>query len=559
MRLSLRKLFLALACATTAFSGNVGAQDLSRNQLQVGVDAATAQLRAGLEHEKGGRWLEAIQHYEASVRKFPENGELKRRLLISRLHHDVLRRCQDVAMLDSLQQATAQEALDLYAEVLARLEMSYVDPLDMSQLVRGGTAYLEVALAEPKFVQMFLSAGQSAQQIEQFRTNIHKQTLARPVVSRMDARSIVANAASLAEQQIGLDPTITVMQFVFGAVGLLDPYSSFLSTSELSEVESQIEGNFVGLGIALEPHKVPLKVINVIPNGPAMEAGLLPGDQIVEVGSVRCEDVGAERAADLLRGPERSNVRLLVSRSDGTSFERVVARRRVEVPSVENARVIENGAGVAYLRISSFQKTTAAELDEALWNLHRQGMQSLIVDLRGNPGGWLDAAVAVADRFIHEGKIVSTRGKNGVENQTYTANRSGTWQVPLIVLIDHESASASEILAGAIADNRRGILIGSTSYGKGSVQGLFHTKTLSSGIRLTVSKFYSPSDTAISDRGVKPNIAVDSPVGEYAAAKPALADRATENAVAATKTDRVLEVAVEQARARSLTAQVIRN
>ena len=119
-------------------------------------------------------------------------------------------------------------------------------------------------------------------------------------------------------------------------------------------------------------------------------------------------------------------MRLLIARQDGTTFERVVARRRVEVPSIENASLIDSASGIAYLKISSFQKTTANELDEALWNLHRQGMQNLIIDLRGNPGGWLDAAVAVADRFIQEGGIVSTRGKNGIENQNYTANRSGT-------------------------------------------------------------------------------------------------------------------------------------
>ena len=347
---------------------------------------------------------------------------------------------------------------------------------------------------------------------------------------------------------------------MFGAVGLLDPYSSFLSTTELNEVESQIEGNFVGLGIALKPHEVPLHVLSVIPNGPAMEAGLQPGDQILEIGSAVCTEVGAERAADLLRGPERSHVRLLIARQDGTQFERVVARRRVEVPSIENVNLLDTSAGVGYLKISSFQKTTAAELDEALWSLHRQGMQSLIIDLRGNPGGWLDAAVAVADRFIQEGGIVSTRGKNGIENQNYTANRSGTWQVPLIVLIDHESASASEILAGAINDNRRGLLIGTTSYGKGSVQGLFHTKALSSGIRLTVSKFYSPSGTAISERGVTPNIRVDEETpADHAVVKPVLGPDNTVLKPGVAEGDKALQIAVQQALSRSLTAQVSRN
>jgi carboxyl-terminal processing protease len=560
MRFSIRECLQLVCCVVIiGFGSIVSAQQNSAPALQVAADVGDDQLRIGIEHEQNQRWLEAIQHYEVATRKFPDHAELKRRLLISRLHYDVLRRCLDVTMLDNLKQASVQDVLELYSEVLARLEMSYVDPLEMTQLVRGGTAYLEVALTEPKFVEAFLS-GQKPQMIEQFRTNIHRQTLARPITSRFEARSIVTNAAATAEKQIGLNPTITVMQFVFGAVGLLDPYSSFLSSTELNEVESQIEGNFVGLGIALKPHEVPLYVLSVIPNGPAMEAGLQPGDSILEIGSSRCVDVGAERAADLLRGPPQSHVRLLIAHQDGTTFERVVARRRVDVPSIENAHLIDTTAGVAYLKITSFQKTTANELDEALWTLHRQGMQNLIIDLRGNPGGWLDAAVSVADRFIQEGGIVSTRGKNGIENQNYTASRSGTWQVPLILLIDHESASASEILAGAINDNRRGLLIGSTSYGKGSVQGLFHTKALSSGIRLTVSKFYSPVGAAISERGVQPNIPVEMDVpGERLAAKPVLGGDGAALMPVDPSADRVLQVAVEQARTRSLTAQVSRN
>jgi carboxyl-terminal processing protease len=562
MRFSPRKCLQLICCAVVVSLGSiVSAQQLTKTPApQVVSDALEAQLRVGIEYEQSQLWLEAIQHYEVATRKFPDHAELKRRLLISRLHYDVLRRCLDVTMLENLKQASVQDVLELYSEVLARLEMSYVDPLEMSQLVRGGTAYLEVALTEPKFVNAFLD-GQNPQLIEQFRTSIHRHTLSRPVNSRFEARSIVASAAATAEKQIGLNPTITVMQFVFGAVGLLDPYSSFLSSTELNEVESQIEGNFVGLGIALKPHEVPLYVLNVIPNGPAMEAGLQPGDSILEIGSARCEEVGAERAADLLRGPERSHVRLLIAHQDGTTFERVVARRRVEVPSIENVSLIDPAAGIAYLKISSFQKTTANELDEALWTLHRQGMQNLIIDLRGNPGGWLDAAVAVADRFIQEGGIVSTRGKNGIENQNYTANRSGTWQVPLILLIDHESASASEILAGAINDNHRGLLVGSTSYGKGSVQGLFHTKALSSGIRLTVSKFYSPTGAAISERGVQPNISVEADVpGEHSVVKPVLGGDGVALMANDAKADKVLQVAIEKARSRkSLTAQVSRN
>jgi carboxyl-terminal processing protease len=513
-------------------------------------------LQAGIELEKNREWIGAIQHYELATRAYPADGELKRRLLISRLHYDVVRRSSDSAIASLIERISPTEALDLYAEILARLETSYVEPLAMTEIVRGGTAYLEVAMTEPGFVQTHLR-NQSPEAIERFRTSIHRVTLSRNVANRFEARSIVANAAKVAEQSLNLNPTATILQFVFGAVGLLDPYSSFLSSAELNEVESQIEGNFVGLGIALQPHEAPLRIINVIPGGPALDAGLQAGDLIIEIGSSRCEEVGAERAADLLRGPEKSHVRLLVQKRDGSLVDLVVSRRRVEVPSIEDVELLDSAAGIAYLKISSFQKTTAKELDDALWNLHRQGMQSLIIDVRGNPGGWLDASVAVADRFLTEGGIVSTRGKNGIENQIYSASRSGTWQVPLVLLIDGESASASEILAGAIRDNGRGVLVGQTTYGKGSVQGLFHTKSLSSGVRLTVSKFYSPSGRAISEQGVQPNVAVFSDEPAHFVAKP-LSGTAAAPANPPPQ-DKALQVAIEQARASRLTAAISRN
>ena len=514
---------------------------------------ATGLLQAGFELEKAHDWIKAVQHYEVALRTYPDNSDIKRRLLICRLHNDVNRRSTDSAIEEMIGRVSAEEALDLYSEVLARLEMSYVDSMPLTEVVRSGTAYLEVALTESCFVSRHLS-GQSPDAIERFRTSIHRVTLAQRVNNRFEARAIVAKAADAAHKQLRIAPTTTVMQFVFGAVCLLDPYSSFLSSAELNEVESQIEGNFVGLGIALKPHEAPLRILNVISGGPALEAGLEAGDLIVEIGSVDCVDVGAERAADLLRGPEHSQVRLLVRKSDGSEVERVVVRRRVEVPSVEGSTIIEPNAGVAYLKINSFQKTTAAELDQALWSLHGQGMQSLIIDVRGNPGGWLDAAIAVADRFLVEGGIVSTRGKNGIENQNYSATRSGTWLMPLVLLIDDQSASASEILAGAIRDNKRGVLVGHTTYGKGSVQGLFHTKSLASGIRLTVSKFYSPSGRAISDHGVQPTVPVDVPTSDsmhLVAKKPT-------NAASQSPTvpqDKVLEVAIEQARRALMTAQ----
>lgn len=221
--------------------------------------------------------------------------------------------------------------------------------------------------------------------------------------------------------------------------------------------------------------------------------------------------MGAKRAADLLRGAENSVVRIVFRRDTESTQAIDVRRRRVEVPSVSVACMVEPQVGTGYIRISNFQKTTPKEVDQALRHLYSEGLRNLIIDLRRNPGGLLDASVEIADMFISSGVIVTTRGRNGQENHNYSAQMPGTWDVPMVVMIDEDSASASEIFAGAIRDQGRGLIVGLNSYGKGSVQGVFHNDQGNGGMRLTVSKFFSPSGAAISDRGIQPNMVFDLP------------------------------------------------
>ncbi len=230
-------------------------------------------------------------------------------------------------------------------------------------------------------------------------------------------------------------------------------------------------------------------------------------------------NVDPEVVADMLRGPEFSNVRISVVAVSGDERTIMVQRRRVEVPSVENVHFVDADGGVAYFRITNFQKTTTRDVDRALYKLQRQGngIRSLIIDVRGNPGGLLSAAVEVADRFMAQGRIVTTRGRNVRENFDYTAHRTNTWNVPLAVLIDKNSASASEIFAGAIADSGRGRIVGEKSYGKGSVQGIFRMQSAGFGLCLTTAKFYSPSGRAISGNGVVPTVPANA---TYIAARP---------------------------------------
>ena len=462
-------------------------------------------LRVGKALEQQRRWQEAIQHYEKSLKLLPLNKQITERMQISRVHLDVTRRYADRSFIESVERSTPAQSIEVYQDVVSKLETYYVDSIDYYKLALYGTAFLEVALTEREFIQKHLSKTPAAS-IENFRRNVHRLVFGKKVGNANELKNLALLVASEAQEQIGLMPTATLFEFISGSVGLLDPYSSILTPGEYREIMSQIEGNLIGLGVELWAEGNELRIVDVFKGSPAAQAGLLPGHYILEVDGQTIVSIGAKRAADMLRGPENSSVKLVISSGGDQSVAIDVVRRRVEIPSVSSAE-IRNGQ-IGYIRITNFQKTTVNEVSRALFDLSSQGMKSLVIDLRRNPGGLLESAVELADYFIVRGGIVSTRGRNTSENRNYTAHAAGTWDMPLVVLIDAESASASEIFAGAIRDHDRGYIVGQISYGKGSVQGVFPSERGIGGLRLTVSRFYSPSGTAISQRGITPHVMV---------------------------------------------------
>jgi carboxyl-terminal processing protease len=236
----------------------------------------------------------------------------------------------------------------------------------------------------------------------------------------------------------------------------------------------------------------------------------------------------------LIGGPEGSVVQLEVERPSGRMAQMSLPRRSVAVRSVSDVQLIDPSSGVGYMKLDTFAASSAAELEQALWALQQQGMRSLVLDLRGDPGGLLTTAVEVADLFLPQGTIVSTRGRHASDNTSQAASRDQTWKVPLVVLVDENSASASEILAAAIQENGRGIVVGRRTYGKGTVQTLFPLQSVSAGLRLTTAKFYSPTGREMSGAGVEPDIPVSG-------APSGLNDP---------RSDRALQTAVEVARRR---------
>ena len=494
-------------------------------------------LRQGRELELERRWAEALSHYESSLRRFPSNETFRRRLDYSRLHYDVVRRCADTSYGRLIQELSLDEAVSLYSEVLRKIQTHYVEAPNWKLLVIHGTNDLEAAFAESGFREQNLP-GASEAQIDQFRYEIRRMMASEVIQSREAAADVVLRISHLARERLGAEPVAVVLECMCGATNSLDTYSTYLTPDQLNDVYSQIEGNFVGLGIEIKAKEGALHIVRVIPNSPAERAGLVGGDRIIAVDDQPTRELSTDKAASLLQGEAGTIARLAVL-SGGDRIRNVSVRReRVEVPSIDGTQIIDPDYGIGYLRLTCFQKTTARDLDAALWNLHRAGMRSLIMDLRGNPGGLLITSVEVVDRFVESGVIVTTRGRTPQEDLTYSAHAVGTWSVPLVVLIDENSASAAEIFAGAIRDHRRGAIMGTRSYGKGSVQGIFPLHSHDAGVRLTTARFYSPLGHPFSHVGVEP----DPQLTVHHVARP------TETGEQVEHVDQDLEAALELAR-----------
>jgi carboxyl-terminal processing protease len=469
-----------------------------------GLDDLVARA-VGLERE--GRWTDIIRLCEPLARSGSLDPQLSARYEVARVHCDLARRYAEPKFRAAVTSLSEADARRLHGDLLGRIESHYVDTPDFARLASRSRLAFDVAIDDPVFLETLATPVQEGQRTA-FRTEMVELVRQIPVASRADAERFAAWMAHVAYRTMGVPPATTLMEVCAAVMGGLDEYSAFLTGGQLDDLYAQIDGNFVGLGVELKEAEDGLLVVNVISGSPAERSGLQPGDHIVAVSGRPLAGMGVDAASQLLQGPEGSVVTLAIGRGPGPARAMTVRREHIDVPSVENVRMVDPTYGVGYLRVGSFQKTTAADLDAALRRLDADGMRAVIIDLRGNPGGLLSAGVDAADLFLERGLVVATRGRSSEEDFNYTATRSGTWRLPLLVLIDGDSASASEIFAGAIRDHRRGTIVGSRSYGKGSVQGIFPMEVGGVGIRLTTAKFYSPAGSPFSGVGVEPDLAV---------------------------------------------------
>jgi carboxyl-terminal processing protease len=468
-------------------------------------------VNAGVEFELGKKWIDAIQHYEKAVKSWPESKELEYGLRRSKIQFSVERRYTDGTFQRSLLTMSRNEAQNLFDDVFSRVQANYVENVSATSFVAHGTESLYLALTNERFLQTNVAPRQRGN-VERLRAILRDEFWNRPISQREESHGLLARVCQLAAELLGAPATPVLLEYVFGGCNALDDYSGFLTPGRYTDLYANIEGQFVGLGVEIKAESGQgLLLVNVLPDSPAAGGGMLPGEHIVAIDGTDVRDATTDAAAGMLQGPEGSRVTVDVQRATGAQPRRLtLTRRAVTVKSIPVAKIIDRENGVAYIQMTSFQKSTVQELDAALQDLHKKGMRSLVWDLRGNPGGLLQAAVETLDRFISDGVLVSTRGRNADQNWSYTAHRQGTWNIPLVLLIDGDSASASEIVAGAVKDHRRGVIVGRKSYGKWSVQEI-HRVRGNCGLRLTTAKFYSPQGHTLGKIGVRPDVELPEP------------------------------------------------
>ena len=293
-----------------------------------------------------------------------------------------------------------------------------------------------------------------------------------------------------------------------GLLQSLDPYSSYMSPEIYNEMQTETSGEFGGLGIEVSMESGVVKVISPIDDTPASKAGIKAGDYIVKINNTQVQGKSLTEAVELMRGPVGSSINLTIRRrgaKKALTFN--IIREIIQIKSVKSDLLEKN---IGYIRLTSFNENSGKQIEKEINKLEKdKKVKAYILDLRNNPGGLLSQAIRISDFFLEDGEIVSTKSRKTSENRKWFAKKGDlTNGKTLIVLINYGSASASEIVAGALKDHKRAILIGENSFGKGSVQSIIPLKN-EGAIRITVAKYYLPSGKSISQVGVSPDIEVD--------------------------------------------------
>ncbi|AUT00160.1 peptidase S41 [Nostoc sp. CENA543] len=290
---------------------------------------------------------------------------------------------------------------------------------------------------------------------------------------------------------------------------LNDPYTRFMTPSQFEALTNQTSGEVSGIGIRMEINESTkrLTIVEAIENSPALKAGIKPGDEILAIDGNSTQSMKIDDASKLIRGKAGSKITLRLGRSGRSAFDVQLTRATIEVPTVFSSVKQEGNRRIGYIRLREFSSHAAEQMQRAIRDLNGKKVDAFVLDLRGNPGGLLQASIEIARMWLDDGGIVRTVNRKGMNEDT-KANRTALTKLPLAVLVDGNSASASEILTGALKDNKRAVVVGSQTFGKALVQSV-HELSDGSGLAVTIAHYYTPNGTDINHKGITPDIKLD--------------------------------------------------
>jgi carboxyl-terminal processing protease len=416
---------------------------------------------------------------------------------------EITSRYQDSRMLALVRGTSLNQMMSLYSEASRLIDTRHVSPLSYEERTRAALGNLIAALENPAFLQ---AAGGTAnsQSVRQLQNELAALQNS-PARSSSEALGLMQYAAELANRRLGLRREAVAVEFLNGTLDSLDQYTAFVPSRTGFGPGAALEEQIVGIGVELKLHDNGALINDVLENSPAAQGRLMKGDIITGVGGQSTRGMSLSQIGDLIGGRSGTAVAIRFDRG-GREYTVNLTRRSVYVSSVSGAQMLTADTG--YVRLKQFSESSMEDLDKALSRLYSSGMRNLVLDLRGNPGGLLTEAIEVSDMFLPSGRIVATRGRTTADNSEERATLPKTWRLPLAVLVDANSASASEIFAAAIQENGRGVIVGRKTYGKGTVQTHFPLQTVSGDLKLTTAKFYSPNGRDMAGAGVTPDVNV---------------------------------------------------
>lgn len=461
-------------------------------------------------YEKTLQWEKARQVYEDLL------GQKDPGLRIRERYQHALRRCwqarrhQDVSYTKEVLSVDYGQALQICNIVHnTLLDGAYnKKKIDSAKLFRKSLEELDEALGDAKFVQQHVPASRQAN-VPAFRAMLRKKMASPGGLTRDKALARISDVALEAEFELGLDPTVAVMELACGACYAVDEYTVYLTPNQLRELAQNLnQTDAIGVGLTLVVQENRIVVRNVVMDSAASQF-VIPGDEIISVNKQPVLNFNVNQVADFLRGPAGTMVEIEIQSPTDDMPRTIQLTRQAALASVSFYQL--PGTPYSHLKITSFTDATLRDIDQAL---KQPGMKGLIIDLRQNGGGIVDSAIATARKFLATGIIASRVHQDSAQNHVYHAKNPDALTVPLIVLVDNDTASAAEVLAGALKENGRATLIGQTTFGKGCTQCVLRIADAPGGVptggmRLTVARFFSPKGQPYSGRGVIPHIFID--------------------------------------------------